>query len=293
VRPIIRPGLRILRRDVRTLQIGMGWPGVTWLPDSPALQAVLDAIDGFRDSAGVVLAAAASGLPVADCSAALDQLIDVGAVVDRSASRRPDCGEPAWAALWLLAGRDSTAAEIFGLRRSCRVHVSGDGPVAEQLSELLPQAHLSVADDAASADLWVLADVKEPPRRRSDDAMRSGLPHVWGYLRDVVGVVGPFVVPGTSACLRCVDRTRTELDPVWFAATSSPPSPVPPIDPILAAAVAALVAQDIVLWARGHPPQSLDAVVEIAYDGRVERHSRPQHPECGCGWLPLHDTMGA
>jgi hypothetical protein len=294
VRPIIRPGLQIIRRDLHTLQVGLAWPGLTWLPASPALQAVLAAIDGFRDLTGVVLAAASAGHPVDACAAALDRLIDIGAVVDRSATRRPDCREQVWAALWLLAGPDSTADDVLALRRTCRVHVYGDGPVAEIVRDLLPRSHVAITDNTAEATLLVLTDTHDPERSRSDEAMRSGLPHVWTYLRDLVGVVGPFVIPGTSSCLRCVDSIHHELDPAWVFPRSTPPPPAPPIDPVFAAVVAAWAAQDVVTWASGYPPRTLDAVIEIPYvAGPVERRTRPPHPQCGCGWSTRHDTMGA
>jgi bacteriocin biosynthesis cyclodehydratase domain-containing protein len=296
VRPIIRPGLQILRRDLRTLQVGLAWPGLRYLPDTPALQAVVAAIDGFRDAAGVVLAAAATGLPTDECSAALDLLVDVGAVVDRAATRRPDCGEPVWAALWLLAGPDATAADVLALRRSCAVHVPGTDPIADGVRELLPRAQIRLAAGPSDATLLVLTDAREPERSRSDDAMRAGLPHVWAYLRELVGVVGPFVVPGTTSCLRCVDCCRREVDPGWVAAISAAPRAVgvPPSDPVLAAVVAATVAQEVVAWASGYPPQTLDAVLEIPYvAGRVEHKGHPLHPQCGCGWYMRHDTMGA
>jgi hypothetical protein len=294
VRPIIRPGLQIIRRDRHTLQVGLAWPGLTWLPDSPVLEAVLAAIDGFRDITGVVLAAASEGHAVDTCSAALDRLIDIGAVVDRSAMRRPDCREHVWAALWLLAGPDSTADDVLALRRACRVHVSGEGPVAETVRDLLPRSHVAITDDERDATLLVLTDAREPKRSASDEAMRTGLPHVWAYLRDLVGVVGPFVIPGTSSCLRCVDAIRHELDPTWVFALSAAPPAAPPSDPVFAAVVAAWVAQDVVAWASGYPPRTLDAVIEIPYvAGPLERRTRPPHPQCGCGWSTQHDTMGA
>ena len=294
MRPMIRPGVRILRRDLQTMQIGHEWPGVVLLADSPALQAVLAAVDGCRDATAVVMAASAGGRTPDDCAEALDLLIDTGAVVDSATVTSPAGAAASWGALWLLAGPEATAADVVAMRRECRVHVSGEGVIVDILRQLLPQAQLTLTADPADATLLVLGDRREPDRARSDDAMRSGLPHVWGYLRDLVGVVGPFVVPGSSACLRCVDISRRELDPSWPMLLAAAPTADPPEDPVMATLVGAAVAQDVAAWASGYQPRTWDAVVEISYGGSaIEQQARPPHPQCGCGWTWAQDTMGA
>jgi bacteriocin biosynthesis cyclodehydratase domain-containing protein len=294
VRPVIRPGVRILRRDLHTVQVGQAWPGVVLLTDSPALRAVLAAIDGYRDSAAVVLTAGSVTRDTDACAAALDLLIDTGAVVDGAHVAHPPGAAATWGALWLVAGPTATAADVLAMRQACRVHVSGDGGVADAVRQLLPKAHVSLATGSDDATLLVLVDAREPDRARSDQAMRSGLPHVWGYLRDLVGVLGPFVVPGKSACLRCVDLARRELDPTWPMMLAPTRSVDPPEDPVLAALVGAAVAQEVVAWASGYHPRAWDAVVEIPYSGSaVEHQAHPPHPQCGCGWAGAPDTMGA
>jgi hypothetical protein len=98
VRPHLRPGLQILRRDAHSIQLGLDWPGVVVLSDTPALRAVLAAIDGLRDVAAVVLTAARQpDVDESTCRMALDTLIDCGAVIDLPHHLRGSASEQAWA----------------------------------------------------------------------------------------------------------------------------------------------------------------------------------------------------
>lgn len=237
VRPILRPGLQILRRDINTLQLGLDWPGVCTLRETPALTAVLAAVDGFRDCPGVVLAAVESGVSRADALSALEVLIDCGALVEQSTAWRSADSEGAWASLWLLAGPERSAADLSRRRQQRRVHVRGTGQVADAARALLGLAGVADASHGG-ADLVVLASDCEPSRDLADQVMREDAgAHLWVFTREVVGVIGPFVVPGGSVCLRCADLARADLDPAWptllqsAAAHRPPPPPATPCSP--------------------------------------------------------------
>jgi bacteriocin biosynthesis cyclodehydratase domain-containing protein len=297
VRPLLRPGLRVLRRDVRTLQLGLDWPGLCTLQETPALRAVLAAVDGFRDLQGVVLAAADSGADLDEARAALDVLIDCGAVVDQASCRRLGSPESSWTSWWLLAGPRRGAADILAARQRQHVRIEGTGQVADRIGDLLTAAHVPWSLDADAADLVVLASDSEPLRSLADASMRDAVPHLWTWVRDVVGVVGPFVVPGVTGCLRCADHARAELDPAWptllESAAARPPAAAA-CDPVLAALVGAWTAQEIAIWASGLRPQTINAVIEVPQGfGDVDRQSVELHPHCGCGWSTWHDTMEA
>ena len=45
--------------------------------------------------------------------------------------------------------------------------------------------------------------------------MRDRVPHLALRTTEAIGVVGPLVRPGSSACLNCVDIRKTETDPQW------------------------------------------------------------------------------
>lgn len=297
MRPTVRPGLRLLRRDPRSVQLGLDWPGLTVLADSAALRGVVSAIDGFRDAAGVVAAAAASGPDPQACADALAVLVESGAVVDGDVRRDPDIPEGTWAAWSLLAGPQRLAGDISVRRRRTRVCVVGDGALADQVVALLPAGSIRVHDDRRTADLVVAACDTEPDRAGSDSLMHDSVPHLWASIRDLVGVVGPLVVPGRTACLRCVDLAHTERDPAWptlvEAAVARPPRPAAS-DPVSTTLLAAWAVHEVALWASGIQPQTCTHIVEIPYGtGVVEGLPTTRHPRCGCGWLEWHDTMGA
>lgn len=297
MRPTFRPGLQILRRDLRTLQLGLDWPGVTTLEETPALRAVLAAIDGFRDAAGVALAASDTGVRLDDCQQALEILVECGAVVDQRASSWPGVSASAWSALWLLATPGQDASDLLRRRVSFRVRILGRGTVASATRGLLDQAQLNQAADAESADLVIVAADDEHHRGDADQPMREALPHLWVGVRDLVGVVGPFVVPGTTACIRCVDSARAELDPSWLVLVESADVrrlEAPACDPLLAHLVAAWAVQEAATWASGLRPQTWDRVIEVPLGfGVVQSETFLLHPRCGCGWPTWQDTMGA
>ncbi len=296
MRPILRPGLQILRRDVNTIQLGLDWPGVCTLSATPALSAVLEAVDGFRDSAGVVLAAVETGASRADAQCALDVLVDCGALVDQATVWRRSDSEGAWAALWLLAGPERGATEVVRGRQGQRVQVRGIGDVADAVRSVLSLARVTAAPHGA-ADLVVLASDSEPSRDIADSVMSEGVAHVWVYTREVVGVLGPFVVPGRSGCLRCADSARSELDPAWptlLESAAARPLAIPACDPLLAALLGAWAAQEVAVWASGLRPQTWDCVIEVPLGfGSVSSRALGLHPRCGCGWPVWQDTMGA
>ncbi|MBA2559407.1 MAG: hypothetical protein H0V07_05875 [Propionibacteriales bacterium] len=294
---MMRPGLKILRRDAQTVQLGLDWPGVGTLRDTPTLRAVLDAVDGYHDATGVILAATSRGFPREDCEDALSVLIDSGAVVDSAPRPIHEIDESAWSSLWLLAGPGRDVSDILQVRSTCTVWIDGTGLVATAVRELLAAAHLRVCHDPSLATVVVVAGDSEPARARADRAMHTGLPHLWVYVRDLVGVVGPFVVPGKTACLRCVDAARADVDPAWPTLLQSAdvrPLPVAPCDAVLATLVAAWAAQEVSVWASDLRPQTYGHVIEIPQGcGPVETVFFDVHPQCGCGWPLWQDTMGA
>lgn len=298
MRPVLRPGLQIMRRDLRTFQLGHEWPGVGALLDTAVVRAVLAAVDGYRDLAGVVDAATDVVGDAEAVGTTADGLIAAGVLVDQADTRRPgDVPEAAWNSLWLLAGPGRTAHQLHAARRRVTVAVQGDGSVAERIRSLLADARLATTHDSADADIEVVASDWPPDRATADVAMRSGLPHLWAYVCDLVGVVGPLVEPGRSACLRCLDAARREVDPAWptvVEAASIRRLAAPACGPTLAAVVAALAVQQVDLWACGERPQTVEEVLEIPHGlGPVQAVPHQPHPHCGCGWSGWHDTMGA
>ncbi|MFC9327194.1 ThiF family adenylyltransferase [Kitasatospora sp. NPDC057015] len=123
--------------------------------------------------------------------------------------------------------------------------------------------------------------------------MRAGIPHLYVGVVEHLGVVGPLVLPGASACGGCLALGRTDEDSAWprllaQLAEDGPGRPrTPACDSALATAVAGLAALHVQLHLDGARPPSVDGWCEIsAADGFARRLRLPDHPDCGCLWHP-------
>ena len=135
--------------------------------------------------------------------------------------------------------------------------------------------------------LVVLAD----SHRRELPAMLAMklVPHLAVSASEAIGVVGPLVLPGRSACLRCLDLTRAERDPAWpliLAQLSAQAGADPPgCDTVLATTVAAqAVAQALAFIDQdGQAPAVTNGTLELVLPGwQWRRRTWQPHPRCEC-----------
>jgi bacteriocin biosynthesis cyclodehydratase domain-containing protein len=147
---------------------------------------------------------------------------------------------------------------------------------------------------AGPPDLVVLAP-DGPDLVPDDTLVRTGRPHLAARVRETTGVVGPLVLPGRGACLRCLDLYRRDRDPAWpqvvaqLAATRGPWA----CDVLLATAVGTLAAMQAVAYLEGRPVDAYGGTLELGLaDPEVRRRSWPVHPACGCGWPVPTATPG-
>jgi hypothetical protein len=136
-------------------------------------------------------------------------------------------------------------------------------------------------------DLVVLASGRDDVRERARRLVLDGTAHLLVEVRDATGVVGPLVLPGRTPCLRCLDLTRSDLDPAWPVLAHQLPAAgegEPGCDGPLALAVAAQAAMQVLAMADGTAvPASLGGTLEMALpDWRWRRRTWPAHPDCGC-----------
>ncbi|WP_029553339.1 TOMM precursor leader peptide-binding protein [Streptomyces somaliensis] len=129
------------------------------------------------------------------------------------------------------------------------------------------------APDPVTADTWV----------------GTGTPHLFAGVLEATGVVGPLVLPGDSACARCVELGRTDADPAWPRLTAQWRSgrrsgAVPAGDVGLAASVAGLAAAHALAFLDGDVPASAGARWEVSSPLLRWRASRVRpHGQCPCG----------
>jgi len=122
--------------------------------------------------------------------------------------------------------------------------------------------------------------------------MRAGVPHLAVAAEEAIGVVGPLVRPGQTACLRCLDITRASRDPAWpliLAQVAGRTAEPPACDAALAAAVAAhAAAQALAVLDRAGPasPAENGTLELVLPSWQWRRRSWPQSPRCGCRRRP-------
>ena len=187
MRPILRPGTHVLSRAAGEVQIGLEPRHAVVLPDSEPVRHTLALLSKpvERTAYG------------ADDTVTLDLLARQGLVVAQGSVG----GTPA-------APRCESGA--------FRTQVLGYGhplglPLVRDLISLLRRARLydTAKGDPRPPDAGVLAGVGEPDRELVDAWTRHGTPYVLVRLTEGRAVVGPFVVPGRTACLRCVEDRKS------------------------------------------------------------------------------------
>ncbi|WP_416061354.1 TOMM precursor leader peptide-binding protein [Rhodococcus indonesiensis] len=272
--PALDPALEVLRRPDGSVQLGWGPDTAAVLSpgkdlDAFGLSTVLNLLDGRSSRAEILVRAARAGLADDAVTVLLDELTTVGAVRD------PGGTVPV----------------------APRVRVHGRGPLADTLV-----AHLTVSgtrlsrsaaytgdSDVARWDVRcvLLADALVPDPRLVRELMRHRVPHLPVLLRDGRGIVGPFVVPGRTSCLRCADLTRTDLDPHWPQLAAQLCDRVGCAEPsaVLATAALALGELDAILTTAA--PATLDRTLEVDLRShRLASRRWYRHPECGCAAPP-------
>ena len=118
--------------------------------------------------------------------------------------------------------------------------------------------------------------------------MRGQVPHLAASADEAIGVVGPLVIPGRTACLNCLDLTRADRDPAWplILAQLDGRQPDPPAcDAPLAAAVAAQAAAQALAFIDRDAPAGpvADGTLELVLPGwQWRRRTWPRHNRCSC-----------
>ena len=251
---LLRPGVGLARRDADHLQLGLDPPLAIVLPDTGSVRRLL--------------AELAHGCPLTTLdevtAPALDRLVGAGLVV---------------------AAHDEADGPV--LRARSRVHVEVPHDVLPGTLRLLGEAGLGLAREPADATVALVWSEGELARDRLDGWVRAGTAHLVLRETPTGPVLGPFVSPGATACLRCVDAHASERDPrrplvVEQLATTAPLRPAAP-DPALRALAAAWAVHDLARAAVGQRPATWSATVAL---GELPPLLTPyhRHLHCGCAW---------
>ena len=135
-------------------------------------------------------------------------------------------------------------------------------------------------------DLAVL--VGRHPLELQASLMRDQIPHLAAAADEAIGIVGPLVIPGRTACLRCMDLTRADRDPAWPLILAQllgrQPDPLACDAPLAAAVAAHAAAQALAFIDR---PAEAGAVANgtlelVLPSWQWRRRTWPPHPDCDC-----------
>ncbi|WP_169948810.1 ThiF family adenylyltransferase [Microbispora sp. H11081] len=342
MRPRLKPVLRRVERDGRTLQFGVHPLGAVVLTGvEPPVRRLIDGLDGTRTLRQAV---AGSGLDEAAAQEVVARLAAHGLIEDAAARPEPIADLP-------LADRDRLRPDLDRLsltatdggmaalsaRRAARVRVYGAGRVGARVVGLLAAAgvgHICVVDPGTATagdvvpggigrtetgmtreEAAVLAALRISPAvnawpgraasRLSDGGVRpdlvvlaptapldatlvheivtEGVAHVLVCAFEGHGSVGPFVVPGLTPCLRCLDLTRRDRDPSWplvGARLGGYPAGEIACDVVLSCLVAAQAAgQALAYLDEGRVPEGL---LEVSPGWRWRHRRLDAHDRCGC-----------
>lgn len=176
-------------------------------------------------------------------------------------------------------------------RHACGVavigHVAGAAPEPQALLE-----RSGLVGPTTSA--LVLCDGSPEPAVL-DALLRTATPHL--LLRTLDGEVrlGPFVVPGLTACAACLEFHAGDLDPAhvdvqrrYREALGADRDPVD-TDPAMLALAIGWAVGDLVAHADGERPSTWSTTFTLSPGRTPEPTSWLRHPECGCHWVPRQD----
>ncbi len=273
-RPVLRPGLRVVRRDDRHLQLGLHPPERVVLPDVPPVRALLSQL------------AAATPPDPTDVVARrwYDELLSRGLVIDADALAGPVARAlPATAVAAAYAESGPGAGPGLAARAAARIQVDCDEPWRTPTARLLAASGLRVAGAGEEAAVHLLVGAAT----RIDALARTDSRHLVVTTRGGRLCVGPFVVPGLTACVRCVEAHSCDRDPRFAAVLrqlregEDGPDPV---DPVLMQLALAWAVHDLVRFVEGDAPATWSSTVTIAPGPVVESRHWSRHPACGCAW---------
>ncbi|MBO0811376.1 MAG: hypothetical protein J2P23_04940, partial [Microlunatus sp.] len=193
--------------------------------------------------------------------------------------------EPVDPVVYPRPGLATTQADALRLTLRHQTRRRPPGDAAPQ-PDIYVTRHWNKPDQPAPDLTVVASDRAEPDRAIGDDYVRADHPHLYVRPLNAGAVVGPFVLPGQTPCLGCLDRVRRDADPAWPVLLAQLCRIRLPVLPMITAWAASTVAAQLACWASGGDPGSGGATFELtAGDYELRVRPWPMHPSCGCKWI--------
>ncbi len=276
-RLLLRPGLGVARRDDHHLQIGVDAPHRLVVRDEPDVRRLLDDLSTGRPT-------------LADTPSTrrlLTALTEGGLVVDADAYAAALTRGDRMTVAVAFAQFGADAPRRLDQRERSRIGIDAPPEIRQTVVRLLRGSGMGLADDEPPTVVLAVHGI-EPRRDRLDALVRDGVAHLLLAAAPTYAVVGPLVVPGVTACARCVDAHLSEHDPRRSLVAEqhgrgAGPGPLTH-DPALLHLALAWAARDLVSHADGDRPATWSASVRIEPGREPARHGWTRHPHCGCAW---------
>lgn len=163
-------------------------------------------------------------------------------------------------------------------RATTRVRLEVAEPWHDQAADCVRVAGLGLVEDPRSGhDLVWVVSAGDPDWEVHDALLAADEPVLFTAVMPSRVRVGPFVMPGTTACLRCLDAYTPGVRPAGGGA----PDDLPEL--VLRRALLS-AAGDLGAWAEGRQPASWAATVWVDDSVVTTREAWRPHPHCGCSW---------
>jgi bacteriocin biosynthesis cyclodehydratase domain-containing protein len=284
---LLRPGSRVSRHSEGWLQVGIESPRAVLLPDQADVRSLLARL---RVGCAVPQTSPEAELAWRRLCAA-DLIVDADAFFHRLPA------DPALRAARATAYADHGREAPARLARRERLTVSVDaGPDTDEVARLLRLGGARLAGKHPGAKgspapyVRLVVSRSELSRSRLDAAMQGDVPHLCVRRREGRVLIGPFVVPGVTACLRCLDALESEADPrrpliIEQYAQAEESVLVPdPVDRARLQLALAWAVSDVIAYIDGDRPTTWSNVVTLDAARDFTPRGVPRHPLCGCSW---------
>jgi len=194
--------------------------------------------------------------------------------------------QPSWsgAPRLTLIGSGALATDLTGVLRDAGLGPAlrlNSGAATASAGQIVP--HWSRFTGPWTGLVIVASHTAEPDRALTDHLARQRTPHLIVRVEASRAVVGPFVIPGVSACVRCHDLVRCEFDDAWPALLAQlSRARLDPPGHLRGWAVSTTLLQ-VRAQATGTVPDTLGRTLEVSWaDPVIRTQTIPPHPECGC-----------
>ena len=270
----LRSGVPVVRRDARHLQVGSHPEASAVVEASPANVDVLRRLSRGLDPARLGSGSAALVAGLAAAGLVVDPAERQRRLLRREATSVEVCGSTPW--------RDDLAARLAEV-----------GIDSGSDSDRGSDRGRGMGRGSEAPDLTVVLTAGEPDRDLADRCLHADQITLFVAAIDGRVRLGPWVVPGRTACLQCLDAHQRERDarhPVlveqWHTASA-----VAEVEPTLMSLALAWVCADVARWCHARVPTTWSSTIWLDEEAPPDFASWTRHAWCGCGWAGL-DVSG-